>query len=840
MKSINVKRIAAVAAGVAMVGSVMASGLAVTQQGDVTSLVSNIKANLDNTQVVVGTHGADISDGVQAAKIAAVLASVNYAAVSTGTVSIKDKSVVLETSAGATEQITPSSYPVELAVNTAGSGGHYATQTDLGATLTKDTLSSILSQKSLQATINGTSSTYNYADQIRLVGVDAKYAEATGSAYSGHGLYLNAPSGAMEYRIVFSNPLPVGAARSYTQIPEINMLGYTIGIDTANVAQNSLPIYSGTKTTMMTGDEVSTADGYKVKLDSVTQGSGNTYYAIYTATDPSGATETSSQLTTNGDYNFFANKVSVHVDYVGYDQSAAKGTTITRVTGGKKTLSPNVALPWDENWVVKSIDVSNSGATGFLENITLKYGPVGMVPFSGTVETGLKEGVVLNGPKTADGTPKFQMQLKGFGSVSNVIDTTKVSFDAIGSSGSGYATHLLRPTWTARDGSEQVLGATLPSQVVIPEMSATDVNASVTPSAPWIIINDKVLKYVNTVDAGSNQWSVNFKIGGDNGVDLVVGPFANNSGAAATMTYTSSVNPISCRVTLGSADNPDQTNVTIDYDATTCDILPNHVEFGPATLLTTAPWLDLRFIKGNVTFEGSATEINKNWPVAVVVAPGMAENVTVVYDSEAGTDGLTGLRAYLNLPYNASSKTFNQTKSAATSLVNQGASTTVYEDNLYDVTPWSVELDGSVKGKLDVVMPESQRNAIFEISQVIGNVTGGTGTYTATEGQTVGNVKVKTISCTASVSGSNLYSPTKVVMPESLVTTDAAASAQYQIVVGGPWVNSVAQGIAGNDLTTTAAGASYLIADGNKLLVAGFTAADTASAADALVTLLKA
>jgi len=838
MKSINVKRIAAVAAGVAMVGSVMASGLAVTQQGDVTSLVSNIKANLDNTQVVVGTHGADISDGVQAAKIAAVLASVNYAAVSTGTVSIKDKSVVLETSAGATEQITPSSYPVELAVNTAGSGGHYATQTDLGATLTKDTLSSILSQKSLQATINGTSSTYNYADQIRLVGVDAKYAEATGSAYSGHGLYLNAPSGAMEYRIVFSNPLPVGAARSYTQIPEINMLGYTIGIDTANVAQNSLPIYSGTKTTMMTGDEVSTADGYKVKLDSVTQGSGNTYYAIYTATDPSGATETSSQLTTNGDYNFFANKVSVHVDYVGYDQSAAKGTTITRVTGGKKTLSPNVALPWDENWVVKSIDVSNSGATGFLENITLKYGPVGMVPFSGTVETGLKEGVVLNGPKTADGTPKFQMQLKGFGSVSNVIDTTKVSFDAIGSSGSGYATHLLRPTWTARDGSEQVLGATLPSQVVIPEMSAAD--ASVTPSAPWIIINDKVLKYVNTVDAGSNQWSVNFKIGGDNGVDLVVGPFANNSGAAATMTYTSSVNPISCRVTLGSADNPDQTNVTIDYDATTCDILPNHVEFGPATLLTTAPWLDLRFIQGNVTFEGSASELNKNWPVAVVVAPGMAENVTVVYDSEAGTDGLTGLRAYLNLPYNASSKTFNQTKSAATSLVNQGASTTVYEDNLYDVTPWSVELDGSVKGKLDVVMPESQRNAIFEISQVIGNVTGGTGTYTATEGQTVGNVKVKTISCTASVSGSNLYSPTKVVMPESLVTTDAAASAQYQIVVGGPWVNSVAQGIAGNDLTTTAAGASYLIADGNKLLVAGFTAADTASAADALVTLLKA
>jgi len=864
MKSINIKRIAAVAAGVAMVGSVMASGLAVTQQGEVTSLVSSIKANLDNAQVVVGTHGADISDGVQAAKIAAVLASVNYAAVSTGTVSIKDKSVVLETSAGATEQITSSSYPAELAVNASGYNGHYATNWLQSVTLTKDTLTQILGQKQISATVNGTSSTYLYEDRIILNNVDAKYDESSSSAYLGHGLFLNAQygTGALEYRIYFSNGLPVGTGRSYTTIPEIDLLGRTTGIDYLTAQNQSMYIYSGTKSTMMTGDEVSTADSYKVRLDSVTQGSGNTYYAIYTATNPSGATESSSQLTTNGDYNFFANKVSVHVDYVGYDQSAAKGTTITRVTSGKQLLTDGAAFALDNAWTVKHIEVGGGTATGTLNYIALKYGSITAPPtFAGSVQTGLAQGVVLDGPKMSDGTPKFQMKLKGYGSTSNIVDTTTVTFDSIGSSGTGITpTHILRPTWTARDGSTQTLDATLPAYVVVPVSAAVNGSFNTNTNSRWMIVNDKVvyLKSVESTGSGT-QYNVKFALGGVAGQEVTVGPFANASGASATFTYTSNVNPISCAVYLGSPAGLDLTNVTLaggaatavaatDSATATCDTFPDLVPIGVATQMTSntgTPWMDLRYIQGgagliaNATFEGSATELSKIWPLATVVAPAIAENVTVVFDSEAGTDGLTGLRAYLNLPQNIT--LYNQTKAAATVSVNQGASTTVYENSLYDVTPWSMELNGAVRGKLDVMVPESRRNAIFEISKAIGgNATAGTGTYTAAEGQTVGNVKVKSISCTASVTGSNLFSPTKTVQPESLVTTDASASASYQIVVGGPWVNSVAQGIAGNALTTSAAGASYLIADGNKLLVAGFTAADTASAADALVGLLKA
>jgi len=887
MKSINVKRIAAVAAGVAMVGSVMASGLAVvSHEGNVSSLVSNIKANIDKTQVVVGTDGADMSDGIQAAKIAAVLASVNYAAVSSGSVSVTDKSVVLETSAGTTDAITSTTYPVELTAIAAiagssggtGTTGHYATTSGQTVTLTKDTLSAILAQKSLSATVNGSSSTYLYEDRIILNGVNAIYDESSSSAYTGYGMYLNASyaSGALEYRIYFSTGLPVGAGRSYSQIPEIDMLGSTTGIDYATASNQSMYIYSGTKKTMMVNDEETTADGYKVHLDSVTQGSGTTYYAIFTATAPGtdGLTETSSQLTsaTGGtvDYNFFANKVSVHIDYVGYDQAAAKGTTIARITGGKQLLSDGSAFPMDSGWTVKHVDVSGTSAAGSqtLNYIALKQGGVSSPPtYSGTVQSGLAQGVVINGPKTKDGTPKYQMKLKGFGSTTTVIDSTPVSINSVGSSGAGMPTHIIQPTWVARDGSAQTLDASLPTYVVIPAYNAvgnTSFNTNV--NARWMIVNDKVLylKSVESTGASPPQYNVKFALGGTTGQEITVGPFANASGATSTLTYTSNVNPISCTVTVGNllATTTDLTNVTLSgtnatnmsaTDLTTgvCDIFPDAVPIGASTSISTGvPLLDLRFIQGgagqanNVTFNESTT--NKNWPVMRLIGAGTAlvsENVTVIYDSEAGTDGLTGLRAYLNLGENDTANTTNIGRYVVgpqAQLINQAASTTLYENSLYDVTPFSVELSAPTKGQLSAIVPEARRNAIFEISKAVSNGSSTGGTVTATEGQTVGNVKVTSISATASVSGSNIFSPTNPVTPEDLVAIDSAATADYLIVVGGPWVNSVAAGMTGSSLVTSAEGAQYLVAEGNKLLVAGYTAADTIAAANELISLLKA
>jgi hypothetical protein len=59
----------------------MASGFAaVNQQGDVAKLVDDIKANLNDVAIVLGSNGADISDGIAAAKLAAALAMADFTA----------------------------------------------------------------------------------------------------------------------------------------------------------------------------------------------------------------------------------------------------------------------------------------------------------------------------------------------------------------------------------------------------------------------------------------------------------------------------------------------------------------------------------------------------------------------------------------------------------------------------------------------------------------------------------------------------------------------------------------------------------------------------------------
>jgi len=354
---------------------------------------------------------------------------------------------------------------------------------------------------------------------------------------------------------------------------------------------------------------------------------------------------------------------------------------------------------------------------------------------------------------------------------------------------------------------------------------------------------------------------------------VTIGPI-NATGETATLSYLTNVNPISCNVILGpitGAGTPDPTNVTLnssgtamsttDSSAGACDIYPDVIPIGVSTQMTNVPYLDLRFIQGNASSNVPSTNknaviwnesgTNKYWPIMRIVGPSGTDNQTIIYDSESGSDGLLGLKVYdkMNARFddngetinNAQNATYFNTTTVTNLLINQPVtSTSATESTKYDITPWSTELDGSVTGQLTAIVPETRRDAIVEISQTIGNGTSATGTVTATEGQTVGNVKVMSIGGNCPVSGTNLFSPTKVVAPESLVVLDSEASATYQIVVGGPWVNSVAQTVSGNEATTTAAGASVLIADGTKLLVAGYLATDTASAADALVNKLKA
>jgi S-layer protein (TIGR01564 family) len=69
-----------------------------------------------------------------------------------------------------------------------------------------------------------------------------------------------------------------------------------------------------------------------------------------------------------------------------------------------------------------------------------------------------------------------------------------------------------------------------------------------------------------------------------------------------------------------------------------------------------------------------------------------------------------------------------------------------------------------------------------------------------------------------------------------LVVLDTmAAATQPLIVVGGPIVNLVAQQTPGGDVAATAGSEAVVKVIGDKILVYGYTAGDTTSAANALI-----
>ncbi|MEW5955267.1 MAG: S-layer protein [Candidatus Micrarchaeota archaeon] len=122
-------------------------------------------------------------------------------------------------------------------------------------------------------------------------------------------------------------------------------------------------------------------------------------------------------------------------------------------------------------------------------------------------------------------------------------------------------------------------------------------------------------------------------------------------------------------------------------------------------------------------------------------------------------------------------------------------------------------------------------------------------------------VKVKTISATATAEGEvsgatvsaeslafltpNPSSADSVVAlntatnPLVVLDTDPmAATTSKLIVVGGPFVNTIAAGVTGADAISTPGSTPVVKAVGDKILVAGYTAADTKAAADALIAYL--
>jgi len=839
MKSLNIKRVAAVVAGAAMVASVVSPALAAVSVGSgADALVASIKAAPADTTVVVGASAA-ISDGVSAAKIAAVLASMNYQLTTVTGTPVYSGSKSVTVTPGATTASTPTaSVSYDELVNASALGTAYTATNAAPATITRVNLGNVLSQQSITATPNttGTSTTYYYEDQIVPAStLAAKYSEDPSGA-TGHGLYLNVPNAALKYQIVFSTPLPIGTSVNYQNTPQMTILGKSYGIDWANTQAGTLALFSGDKQTLNVGDQI-TSGTYQVSFTNEYVQS-NVDMAIFTVKAADGTTQTTSGLASGQSYSmtFGSDTVTISIDSVGHSAgTAGTGFAVVRVGTGTQKLSGGQVFPGNTNWVIDSVNTQGSGATLALTSIVMRYTNT----YQGSYSNGLAAGSVINGPITASGNPLFTVSLQGFGSqTTTAYYTTPVAISATGQDADNSST--IQVQWADRDGEQENFAPTTQNaeNITVGNVSAAWGTGLITNTtsgtilgglntvngqsadAKWTIINDKVV-YLDSVQRNSNnQYTVNFIVGGQNGQTRAVAGLSNATNS--TFAYTSVSNPISCNFQVddqlaGSASRA----LVVLQNSSTCMLGAGSVQFGNALQFTTAPTMDLS--NSTAMFGGALRNAT-----AFVKANG--ETTAVTYHGTVGTSIQLGLMAG------------NANAESAGYISQTNPSTVGYNSNQYEITARSTQLDGSMVGKVTLTIPSAAQDSLIAFSGVASNATTtAAGQQVASEGQTVGGVTINSITCptaTTTVSGQYYTAIKAGFVPDQMIQVDQVAGT-YQIVVGGPFVNQVAQQMTAASQISQE-GDQIIAAEGSKLLVAGYSATDTDAAAAQLIALLKA
>ncbi|NYZ74711.1 S-layer protein, partial [Candidatus Micrarchaeota archaeon] len=244
-------------------------------------------------------------------------------------------------------------------------------------------------------------------------------------------------------------------------------------------------------------------------------------------------------------------------------------------------------------------------------------------------------------------------------------------------------------------------------------------------------------------------------------------------------------------------------------------------------------------------------------------------NITVQEPTTA-SDALVALNTQygrFRIPVNSPGSTaINFLASGSTAYALYQFNGTETSNDLGYITPRGSVYQSLSSSSAAIDFAKTIQYATFTLSRSSASATGNVAEVTKAEGEEydIGSgykVKVKTISATATATGEvagatvsaeslayltpNPSSADSVVALNTatnpLVVLDSdpmAAATSKLIVVGGPMVNTVAVGISGSDAISTAGSTPVVKAVGDKILVAGYTAADTKAAADSLIAYL--
>ncbi|MEM3411776.1 MAG: S-layer protein [archaeon] len=827
MKSVNIGKIGAVVTGAAMIGTVLATGFSAVQTvGNVPSLVSAIKENIKDTQVVVGSN-AQLADGIQAARVAAVLASLNYK--QTEITPSGEAKVTLKVAGTSQFEISGSAFTKELTANTSKSS--YETN-GTSFTITPQVMPDVFTETPLTLVINGAQQTFRIQEKLDVNLDKVKYDEA-GPTPSGHGLYLAKTGDAINYTIDFTaggQGLPTNSS-VYSEIPEITMLGYKYALDTKELANNKVVLYSGTKDTYKEGETYNIGDA---KLTIVAIGATSTQQGTkYTVTVrvERGTQSYVQSLDEGSSYDFFSGNatLSVFVEKIIYG-SAQGSMAVLRVGSGKIEIKQGDKFPFDPTWRVTQVNFSNTGDA--LNKIVLSYGdpsstdPVIRGNFDGTVTNGLAQNVKIYGPKSGSGSPTFYIELLGLGN-SDPVYTTPIEVTGIGTAPNS----LIQVKWTDKDGLTNVFDPTTNTSYKL--ANSTDANVTLDATARYTIVNDKVLYFSGIESPSTDMYSPVFKLGGVNGLELKGTAVANGQDSTVTY-YGASGSQLSCAVTVNNTNY----KVTIK-NGTNCDIYPDSVEIGQSIYFPTSIKANMTGLGGGVNV-GESNESNKYVTRPVIqITDAASKNILIVYDDTTTSGGYDtgtyqGMQVYYNVPYTNISNFWFYNISNISSYIDQ-ARPEVYEQNKYHISPTGVVLDGSTTNKVIATVPSKTYNALVRIAST---TTGAAGETVLKEGEKKGNIEIVKIEYPTTVSGT-YYEQKAAITPESLIVLDSQATKPYQIVIGGYFVNSIAQKYEETQ-AIKAQGDQYLIATSdNKLIAAGWSAEDTAAAVDELIGLLK-
>ncbi|MBI4214905.1 hypothetical protein HY546_02830, partial [archaeon] len=322
----------------------------------------------------------------------------------------------------------------------------------------------------------------------------------------------------------------------------------------------------------------------------------------------------------------------------------------------------------------------------------------------------------------------------------------------------------LQIKWRDRDGLLNYLSPAEPLKVNFtfhPGASLspnTGVVLSPNVGAVYTVVNDKVLYLSSITPVASNNYSINFYVGGNPSLNpeafqVSVGPIGVGSNAVLSVGGNSG---FTCTFKLLSSINVE----IYQWDPPPCDLFPDRVEFGPASTINRTQWMDLLFMghgaredlsdgnwsRGGIVYTGSPgspggpiffpyVRVYENTSVTQTGVLG-PRNYTVLYDANSSANwygapettpryGFVVVDTILKqgsngqiLYYSSNLSLLNLSQNSSGSpLVEQDVATSAFsESRKYHVDAFGTEFNASATGQLKITHPGDQLKAVLRIT----------------------------------------------------------------------------------------------------------------------------